>query len=123
MGRINRRIYSKRRKKSSAFKLRFRDRESMNSELGLKLQSQWQSSGALAQQQMPTGGLASLVGRSGSLLGMMGGAGKAQYQRDKEMQEISNFYANQNGSTIESGGNESGQDFSANGLNIKITKI
>tara|TARA_R110002012_G_scaffold315042_1_gene528331 strand:- start:22 stop:390 length:369 start_codon:yes stop_codon:yes gene_type:complete len=122
MGRLNRRIYSKRRKRSSAFKLRFKNPESMSSQLINQL-GQAQSSGTLAQQQMPTSGLASLAGRSGGLLGMMGSAGRATYQRDKEMQEMSNFYANQNGSTIESGGNEGGQDFSANGLNIKITKI
>ena len=49
MGRINRRIYSRRRKRSSAFKLRFANPEGMNSELINQL-GQAQASGDFSQQ-------------------------------------------------------------------------
>tara|TARA_R110002012_G_scaffold189753_1_gene357320 strand:+ start:172 stop:546 length:375 start_codon:yes stop_codon:yes gene_type:complete len=124
MGRINRRIYSKRRRRSpvkfiEAIAAAGKAIGGMSNELTNQAQAQ----GTLARQKTPTSGLASLAGRSGSLLGMMGAAGRATYQRDKELQEMSNFYASQDGGTIGNGGNEGGQDFNANGINIKITKI
>ena len=117
MGRINRRIYAKRRKRSSAFK--------MFAPGGITPDgTRPDGSNVFAQQRAPDPN-----SRTGSLRGTFGSRGganyleKMQYQQDKEAQEMSDFYANKDGDVF--GGDENGgsQDLSANGLNIKITKI
>ena len=123
MGRINRRIYSKRRKRSSAFKMFGITGSDLINQMGVsqafnRLQGDEKSQHGPTQSPGIQKG-----GRTGGLGGLSRGVGsRQQYQWDKEAQEMSDFYANKDGNTLGSNGNGGSQDFNANGLNIKITK-